>query len=580
VNEYEQKYQYDKMGNVLQVKQLGTNTFTRNFTYNTDVNTLQKVETGGATLIENYTYDFCGNQVTAGTTRRYQWTAANRLLIYRNQTGSSDPTIYAQYDYDAAGNRVSKLVRTGTAGSPIYYRTIYIDGIYEYHRLENGTIYKKSYAHVADGSSKVLSIRVGDVFPDDISDTVVVNLEDQLGGTTIRLNSSGNVIDREEYYPFGDSSLRTFSKKQYRYVGKEKDAESGLYYYGARYYSAWTCRFISVDALAKKYNQLTPYQNAGNNPVGDKDIDGNKSEKTPEGGGQKEGGGKKGKTNDAPNTTTENIQPHGGGLEDFERDKAAALDSGKDFSASIQENEDGSESGSITIDGKVTNYTWGKLPDNKKGDVPLVDFENSPKGLPSTVSPKVNVDPMPTKPVPDVRNKSSEPSIQPPNQSTPPPAEQEKSGLWAKIGGFVSNIKSFTLSKAEKLIMAGKNLSGDTLKLLKGLAKAGKALGVFGIFLGIADAGIDIYQNGLNWKTVTKASIGIGLGIAAIFAGPALGVGIAVAGIAYGILDFSGKLDEGLDYLENKYGDDIENKWNKGKAWLKHQEKLLIPQGR
>jgi hypothetical protein len=57
VNEYEQKYQYDKMGNVLQVKQLGTNAFTRNFTYNTDVNTLQKVETGGASLIENYTYD-------------------------------------------------------------------------------------------------------------------------------------------------------------------------------------------------------------------------------------------------------------------------------------------------------------------------------------------------------------------------------------------------------------------------------------------------------------------------------------------------------------------------------------------
>ena len=116
--------------------------------------------------------------------------------------------------------------------------------------------------------------------------------------------------------------------------------------------------------------------------------------------------------------------------------------------------------------------------------------------------------------------------------------------------------------------------------MLKGVAKAGKALGVFGIFLGIADAGIDIYQNGLNWKTVTKASIGIGLGIAAIFAGPALAVGIAVAGIAYGILDLTGKLDEGLDYLENKYGDDIENKWNKGKAWLKHQERLLIPQGR
>jgi RHS repeat-associated protein len=68
--------------------------------------------------------------------------------------------------------------------------------------------------------------------------------------------------------------LRTFSKKQYRYVGKEKDAESGLYYYGARYYSAWTCRFISVDPLAGKFAQLTPYNYSDNEPIGDFDIDG------------------------------------------------------------------------------------------------------------------------------------------------------------------------------------------------------------------------------------------------------------------------------------------------------------------
>lgn len=74
--------------------------------------------------------------------------------------------------------------------------------------------------------------------------------------------------------PFGDSSLRTFSKKRYRYVGREKDLESGLYYYGARYYCAWTCRFISVDPLAAQYEQLTPYNYADNNPVNDYDIDG------------------------------------------------------------------------------------------------------------------------------------------------------------------------------------------------------------------------------------------------------------------------------------------------------------------
>ncbi|MBA3901747.1 MAG: hypothetical protein H0X62_16350, partial [Bacteroidetes bacterium] len=71
-------------------------------------------------------------------------------------------------------------------------------------------------------------VRVGTQFPDDIDDAVTYNLEDQIGSSTVRLNTTGAVIDKEEYYPFGDSSLRTFTKKRYRYVGKEKDLESGF----------------------------------------------------------------------------------------------------------------------------------------------------------------------------------------------------------------------------------------------------------------------------------------------------------------------------------------------------------------
>jgi RHS repeat-associated protein len=127
---------------------------------------------------------------------------------------------------------------------------------------------------VMDDTSRIAEIRVGDVFPTDINDSITYILEDQIGSSVMRLSISGTVIDEEEYYPFGDSSLRTFTYKRYRYVGKEKDAESGLYYYGARYYTAWTCRFISVDPLAGKYAQLSPYNYADNNPINDYDIDG------------------------------------------------------------------------------------------------------------------------------------------------------------------------------------------------------------------------------------------------------------------------------------------------------------------
>lgn len=46
--------------------------------------------------------------------------------------------------------------------------------------------------------------------------------------------------------------------KRYRFTGKEKDDESGLYYYGARYYCSWTATFLTVDPLAAKF----PYQSS------------------------------------------------------------------------------------------------------------------------------------------------------------------------------------------------------------------------------------------------------------------------------------------------------------------------------
>jgi len=66
----------------------------------------------------------------------------------------------------------------------------------------------------------------------------------------------------------------SYAKKRYRFCGKEKDEESGLYYYEARYYSPWTCRFISVDPLAGEYPFYTAYKYAGNQPINFIDLDG------------------------------------------------------------------------------------------------------------------------------------------------------------------------------------------------------------------------------------------------------------------------------------------------------------------
>ena len=64
------------------------------------------------------------------------------------------------------------------------------------------------------------------------------------------------------------------SQKRYKYVHKERDDETGLYYYGARYYAPWLCRFVSVDPLKDKFPYYTTYQYAGNKPINAIDLDG------------------------------------------------------------------------------------------------------------------------------------------------------------------------------------------------------------------------------------------------------------------------------------------------------------------
>lgn len=181
-------------------------------------------------------------------------------------------------------------------------------GIISGLKQEDSTTYKKNIVCIMDNTSRIAMLSIGDQFPDDISESTTYTLEDQIGCSSLRLNTSGGVVDKEEYYPFGDSSIRTFSKKRYRYVSREKDMESGLYYYGARYYAPWTCRFISVDPLAADYPYLTPYNYAGNKPITHKDIDGLQStgDKPVEGGNIQSAGSAK--SSDAGSTQVNGIK--------------------------------------------------------------------------------------------------------------------------------------------------------------------------------------------------------------------------------------------------------------------------------
>lgn len=104
-------------------------------------------------------------------------------------------------------------------------------------------------------------------------------LDNHLGSAVLELDQAGSVISYEEYHPFGSTAFHTaqggaeVSAKRYRYTGKEKDDETGLYYHGARYYAPWLGRWTAVDP-AGLVDGLNLYAYVRNNPTRQTDATG------------------------------------------------------------------------------------------------------------------------------------------------------------------------------------------------------------------------------------------------------------------------------------------------------------------
>ena len=107
-------------------------------------------------------------------------------------------------------------------------------------------------------------------------------LGDHLESSSIELDEQGDIISYEEYYPYGSTSYQAVdsetevSAKRYRFTGKERDEESGLYYHGARYYAPWLSRWTAADP-AGMVDGPNLYQYVRSNPVRLVDPDGRES---------------------------------------------------------------------------------------------------------------------------------------------------------------------------------------------------------------------------------------------------------------------------------------------------------------
>ena len=91
----------------------------------------------------------------------------------------------------------------------------------------------------------------------------------RLGSSSYLTDNFGRPTHYYDQLPFGESMVEhnqsQYYGNQYKFNGKELDAATGMYYYGARYYDPRISIFISVDPLAEQ--TFEPYSYVGNNPI-------------------------------------------------------------------------------------------------------------------------------------------------------------------------------------------------------------------------------------------------------------------------------------------------------------------------
>ena len=100
---------------------------------------------------------------------------------------------------------------------------------------------------------------------------------DHLGSSNYITNLDGEVVQHVEYVPFGEVFIEERNNiwnTPYLFNAKEFDEETGLYYYGARYYDPKLSLWISTDPLQEKNILFSSYCFTNNSPINIIDYNG------------------------------------------------------------------------------------------------------------------------------------------------------------------------------------------------------------------------------------------------------------------------------------------------------------------
>jgi RHS repeat-associated protein len=254
---YREKYEYDAAGNFKTVKHAATNyNWTRTYICGEDSplgdgnknNRLTKTTLGnGFNQVENYAYNPHGC-MTAIDGLGMGWDFKDQLH-HADFIGGG----HAYYVYDAGGQRVRKIWKKsdGSIEERIYL------GNFELFRKTSGGAPSLTRAtlHIMDDKQRIAIVetRIMGIETGIPPQLIRYQYGNHLGSACLELADDGAFISLEEYHPYGTTSFQAgpsaaeVSLKRYRYTGKERDEETGLDYYGARYYASWLGRWISCD---------------------------------------------------------------------------------------------------------------------------------------------------------------------------------------------------------------------------------------------------------------------------------------------------------------------------------------------
>lgn len=267
---YVEQYLYDAVGNFVETRHRGSDPanpgWTRSCAYDEvsliengtagaprkTSNRLSRTTIGG--VAQDYRYDAHGNMTRMPHLGGAD-PAPNITWDYRDQLAKADlgggGTAYCVYD--ATGQRVRKVWEKS---ANLVEERIYLGAFEIFRRRQGATRLVRNTLHVMDDTRRIAMVetRALDTAGTDTSPAQLTRyqLSNQLGSSCLELDSQAQIISYEEYAPYGSSSYQavrnqTETPKRYRYTGKERDEETGLYYNEARYYAPWLGRWTACD---------------------------------------------------------------------------------------------------------------------------------------------------------------------------------------------------------------------------------------------------------------------------------------------------------------------------------------------